>query len=84
MSSDQRSNIGWWPAESRPSSPQTGEMTMSTKLTTAFVAAVIAMTSPALPAGNGNRDNEHSYKSAQYCMPPPDEFPATTSIYCRA
>jgi hypothetical protein len=59
-------------------------MTMSTKVTTALVAAVIAMALPALAAGNANRDNEHGYKSAQYCMPQLDELPGTTSVYCRA
>jgi hypothetical protein len=57
---------------------------MSTKVTMALVAAIIAMASPALPASSGNRDSEHSYKSAQYCIPQLDELPGTTSIYCRA
>jgi len=52
---------------------------MSTKITMVFVVAVIALASPALAAGNGNRDNE--YKSAQYCVPQ-DDIPGAPSVYC--
>ncbi len=54
-------------------------MTMSTKITMVFVVAVIVLASPALAAGNGNRDNE--YKSAQYCVPQ-DDIPGAQSIFC--
>jgi hypothetical protein len=57
-------------------------MTMSIKLTMAFVAAIIALASPALAAGNGNRDNELTYKLAQYCVPQHDELPGMTKVYC--
>jgi hypothetical protein len=53
--------------------------TMSTKITMVFVVAVIISASPALAAGNGNRDNE--YKSAQYCVPQ-DDIPGAPSVYC--
>lgn len=52
---------------------------MWTKITMALVVAVIASASPALAAGNGNRDNE--YKSAQYCVPQGD-VPGAPSVYC--
>ena len=55
---------------------------MSTKVTMAFVAVVIALALPALAGGNGNRDNEYTYKSAQYCIPQLDELPGTTRVYC--
>jgi hypothetical protein len=55
---------------------------MSTKITIAFVAAVIAFASPAPTAGNGNRNNEHMFKSAQYCAPEYDSPGAPNSIYC--
>jgi hypothetical protein len=48
----------------------------------AFVAAVIALALPALAAGNRNRDNEHTYKLAQYCVPRLDEPPGTTRVFC--
>jgi hypothetical protein len=54
---------------------------MSTKITTALVVAVIAFSSPAASVGNGNRNNEHTFKSAQYCMPKHDT-PAAARIYC--
>jgi hypothetical protein len=57
-------------------------MTMSTKVTMAFVAAVIALALPALAAGNGKRDDEYNYKLAQYCIPQLDELPGTTRIVC--
>ena len=38
-------------------------MTMSTKITMALVATVIACASPALAEGNGNRDTEYTYKT---------------------
>lgn len=55
---------------------------MSTKVTMPFVAAIIALAFPAFGAGNSNRDNEHTSKSAQYCIPQFDELPATTRVYC--
>jgi hypothetical protein len=59
------------------------EKTMSTMITTAFVAAVIAFASPAPTVGNGNRNNEHMFKSAQYCVPDYDMPGAPNTIYCR-
>ena len=44
-------------------------MTMPTKVAMAFVAAVIALAFPALAAGNFNREKQHNYESAQYCIP---------------
>ena len=55
---------------------------MSTKIRMAFVPIIIALAVPALAAGNGNRDNESTYKSAQYCIPQFDELPGTTRVYC--
>ena len=51
---------------------------MSTKITMALMAAVIASASPALAGSNGNRDT----RTAQYCMPQLDELPGTTRLYC--
>ena len=48
---------------------------MSTKITMALVAAVIACAPPALGGCNGNRDTEHTYETAQYCIPQLDELP---------
>jgi hypothetical protein len=62
--------------------PTRGEMTMSTKLAMAFAAVIVALALPALAAGNGNRDNEHTYKLAQYCIPQHDELPGATRVYC--
>ena len=62
--------------------PTQGKVTMSTKITMALMAAVIASASPALAGGNGNRDTEYTYKTAQYCMPQLDELPGTTRLYC--
>jgi hypothetical protein len=42
---------------------------MSTKITMALAAVVIACASPALAADNGTRDSEYTFKSAQYCIP---------------
>jgi hypothetical protein len=55
---------------------------MPTEAKMAVVAAIIALAFPALAAGNDNRDNQDTYKSAQYCMPPSDELPSTTYVYC--
>jgi hypothetical protein len=55
---------------------------MSTKITMALVVAVIACASPALAGGNRNRNDEYSYKTAQYCIPELDELPGTTRLYC--
>ena len=53
---------------------------MSIKIVMALVTAVIACASPAL--AGGNRDNEYTYKTAQYCLPQLDEPPGTTRLYC--
>ena len=55
---------------------------MSSKIKLALVSAIIAFTFPALAAGNGNRDNEHNYKLAQYCIPQLDDLPGMTRVYC--
>jgi hypothetical protein len=55
---------------------------MSTKVTMAFVAAIIALAFPTLVAGNDNRENQHPYRSAQYCIPQLDDLPGTTRLYC--
>jgi hypothetical protein len=57
-------------------------MTMSTKVAVFFVAVIVALPLSALAAGNGNRDNEYTYKLAQYCMPQHDELPGMTKVYC--
>jgi hypothetical protein len=58
------------------------KLTMSTTVTMAFVAAIIALALPALAAGNSKRDNEYTYELAQYCMPQLDEFPGATRVFC--
>jgi hypothetical protein len=58
------------------------KITMSTKVTMPFVAAIVALASPALGVGASNRDNEYASKSVQYCIPQFDELPATTRVYC--
>lgn len=55
---------------------------MSTTVTMAFVAAIIALALPALAAGNSKRDNEYTYELAQYCMPQLDELPGATRVFC--
>ena len=55
---------------------------MSTKVTMALVPVIIALALPALAAGNGKRDTEYTYKSAQYCIPQFDELPGATRVYC--
>jgi len=55
---------------------------MSIKIVMALVTAFIACASPALAGGNGNRDTEYAYKTAQYCLPQLDELPGTTRLYC--
>ena len=57
-------------------------MTMSTKITIALVAVVIACTSPALAGGNGSRDNGYTSKSAQYCIPQFDDNSDALRVYC--
>jgi hypothetical protein len=57
-------------------------MTMSTKITMALVATIVALALPALAAGNGKRDDEYTYKLAQYCIPQLDELPGTTRVFC--
>jgi hypothetical protein len=54
---------------------------MSAKITMALVAVVIACASPALPGGNGNRDNGYT-QSAQYCVPQFDDNPDALRVYC--
>jgi hypothetical protein len=58
------------------------KMIMSTKITMAFVAAVITFASSALAASTGDRDDQYTFKSAQYCIPQLDEPPGTTRVYC--
>ena len=55
------------------------KMTMSTKITMALVAVVIACASPALAGGNGSRDNGYTSRSAQYCIP---QFDDNLRVYC--
>jgi hypothetical protein len=62
--------------------PTRGEMTMSTKLAMAFAAVIVASALPALAASNANRDNEYTYKLAQFCVPQHDELPGATRVYC--
>jgi hypothetical protein len=57
-------------------------MTMSTKITMALIAVVVALALPALAAGNGNRGNAYAYQSAQYCMPQYDDPSDMTRFYC--
>jgi hypothetical protein len=57
-------------------------MTMSIKIVMALVTVVIACASPALAGGNRDRNNEYTYKTAQYCLPQLDEPPGTTRLYC--
>jgi hypothetical protein len=56
-------------------------MTKSTGVKMAYAAALIALTLSAAAAGPGNRDNEYTYKSAQYCIPQ-DDRPGETRVYC--
>ena len=58
------------------------KMTMSTRIMMALVAVVMALTFSALAAGNGNRKNSYTYKSAQYCIPGFDDLPGATRVYC--
>jgi hypothetical protein len=58
------------------------KMTMSTRIMMALFAVVMALTFPALAAGNGNPDNAYTYKSAQYCIPGFDDLPSATRVYC--
>jgi hypothetical protein len=58
------------------------KMYMSTKVAMAFVAVIVALALPALAARKANRDNEHTYKLAQYCVPQHEELPGTTKVYC--
>ena len=55
---------------------------MSTKVTMAFVAAIIALAFPTLVAGNDNRKSQQPDKFAQYCIPQLDDLPGTTRLYC--
>jgi hypothetical protein len=54
---------------------------MSVRITTALVAAVIALTPPALTAGNGNRNHESTSKLSQFCIPQ-DDIPDAPTVYC--
>ena len=56
---------------------------MSIRITTAFVATIIVVASPAFDAAKGSRNGENSSLPAQYCVPPDDALDAQT-IYCRA
>ncbi len=55
---------------------------MSTRITTVFVAAVIAFALPGSPARNGSHNNEHTFRSIQYCVPEYDVPSAPSKIYC--
>ena len=55
---------------------------MLTRIATALAAAVIAFTTFAHAAGNGNRDNEYTPGSAQYCVPQYDSSGAQKVPYC--
>jgi hypothetical protein len=55
---------------------------MSTKITMALAAVVIACASSALAGGNGNRDNWYASSSAQYCLPQFDDNPDPLRVYC--
>jgi hypothetical protein len=55
---------------------------MWTRIMMALVAVVMALTFPALAAGNGNPDSAYTYKSAQYCIPGFDDLPSATRVYC--
>jgi hypothetical protein len=55
---------------------------MSIRITTAFVATIIVVASPAFEAAKSSRNGQNSYLPAQYCVPPDDALDAQT-IYCR-
>jgi hypothetical protein len=55
---------------------------MSTRVSMAFAAAIITFALPASIAGSGNRNNEHTLKLAQYCVPENDIPGAQRTIYC--
>jgi hypothetical protein len=54
---------------------------MSTKMTKALLAAVIACATATLAGGDGNRDNGYT-KSAQYCIPRFDDNVDALRVYC--
>jgi hypothetical protein len=56
-------------------------MLTKSKITMTLVAAAIALASPTLAAGNGNRDNGSTPKLSQYCVPQ-DDFPGAQTVYC--
>jgi hypothetical protein len=55
---------------------------MSTKITTIFVAVVIAFSSLGTTVRNSSRNNEHMFRSVQYCVPDYDISDAQNKIYC--
>jgi hypothetical protein len=55
---------------------------MSTKISMAVAAAIIAFALPASIAGRANRNNEHTFKLAQYCVPENDTPGPQRTIYC--
>jgi hypothetical protein len=54
---------------------------MSPEITMPLIAVVMALSFPALTAGNGDRGNVYLYKSAQYCMPY-DDLADVSRVYC--
>jgi hypothetical protein len=58
-----------------------GENHMSPEITMPLIAVVMALSFPALTAGNGDRGNVYLYKSAQYCMPY-DDLADVSRVYC--
>lgn len=58
------------------------DITMSTKISMALAALIIACASPALAGGDGNRDNWYASSSAQYCLPQFDDDPDPLRVYC--
>jgi hypothetical protein len=55
---------------------------MAAKVMMAVVSAVLAISSPALAASNGTRDNGFMSQTAQYCMPQYDDSGAQRLLYC--
>ncbi len=55
---------------------------MSTKITMALAAVVIACASAALDGRNGIRESWYTSKSAQYCVPQLDDNADAFRVYC--
>jgi hypothetical protein len=55
---------------------------VAAKVMMAVVSAVFAISSPALAASNGTRDNGFMSQTAQYCMPQYDDSGAQRLLYC--